>query len=197
MSDKSEKSDSKAVILDTATALFAEKGYAGTSVREIVARAGVTKPVLYYYFKNKEGVLLTILDRAAALQKELLAEIQQSEGPAFSRVILLYRLICQAIMENKNLFNLIHNLIFGPPQGAPEYDFNAYQQRMIDTLSDIYKTGHAQGELTDADPEEFAILAIALIDYCLHLDMVNPEYSDPQRAERLLNLAFKGLKKGK
>ena len=33
-------------LLETATALFAEKGYAGTSVRDIVDRAGVSKPVL-------------------------------------------------------------------------------------------------------------------------------------------------------
>ena len=45
-------------LLETASHLFAEKGYASTSVREIVARAGVSKPVLYYYFQSKEGLLL-------------------------------------------------------------------------------------------------------------------------------------------
>ena len=38
-------------LLETATDIFAKKGYAGTSVREIVNRAGVSKPVLYYYFQ--------------------------------------------------------------------------------------------------------------------------------------------------
>jgi len=37
-------------LLETAIGMFAEKGYAGTSVREIVEQAGVSKPVLYYYF---------------------------------------------------------------------------------------------------------------------------------------------------
>ena len=45
--------------------LFAEKGYASTSVREIVSSAGVTKPVLYYYFHSKEGMFQAILDWAA------------------------------------------------------------------------------------------------------------------------------------
>ncbi|MBW2208934.1 MAG: helix-turn-helix transcriptional regulator, partial [Deltaproteobacteria bacterium] len=53
---KPEEQDARAVLLEAATALFAQKGYAGTSVREIVERAGVTKPVLYYYFENKEGL---------------------------------------------------------------------------------------------------------------------------------------------
>ncbi len=55
-------------LLETATELFAEKGYAGTSVREIVDRAGVSKPVLYYYFKSKEGLFYAILEWAADVQ---------------------------------------------------------------------------------------------------------------------------------
>jgi AcrR family transcriptional regulator len=47
-------------ILETATDLFAEKGYAGTYVREIVEKAGVSKPALYYYFKSKEGLFYAI-----------------------------------------------------------------------------------------------------------------------------------------
>ncbi|MEA2040283.1 MAG: TetR/AcrR family transcriptional regulator, partial [Thermodesulfobacteriota bacterium] len=46
----------RARLLVAGTTIFAEKGYASTTVREIVARAGVSKPVLYYYFKNKEGI---------------------------------------------------------------------------------------------------------------------------------------------
>ena len=70
----------RARLLEAATALFAEKGYATTSVREIVARAGVTKPVLYYYFGNKEGLLQAILDWAADLQKALLQEVVDTSG---------------------------------------------------------------------------------------------------------------------
>ena len=60
------ESNSRERLLETATELFAEKGYAATSVREIVERAGVSKPVLYYYFKSKEGLFYAILDWAAA-----------------------------------------------------------------------------------------------------------------------------------
>ncbi|MBN2125321.1 MAG: helix-turn-helix transcriptional regulator, partial [Deltaproteobacteria bacterium] len=65
---KNKKSDEQSVRLSLLMAgitLFAEKGYASTAVREIVAHAGVTKPVLYYYFQNKEGLFRAILDAAA------------------------------------------------------------------------------------------------------------------------------------
>ena len=44
-------------LLEAAVRLFATKGYPATSTREIVEAAGVTKPMLYYYFQNKEGLL--------------------------------------------------------------------------------------------------------------------------------------------
>ena len=62
--------NARARLLETAIDMFAEKGYAGTSVREIVHRAGVSKPVLYYYFQSKEGLFLAILDMAENLQKQ-------------------------------------------------------------------------------------------------------------------------------
>ena len=57
---KTDEKGARARLLEAATALFAEKGYASTYVREIVTRAGVTKPVLYYYFKNKGGLFYSI-----------------------------------------------------------------------------------------------------------------------------------------
>ena len=47
-------------ILREATRLFAEKGYAATSVREVVEASGCTKPALYYYFKSKDALFLEV-----------------------------------------------------------------------------------------------------------------------------------------
>ena len=52
-------------LLREALRLFTERGYAATTVREIVAAAGVTKPVLYYYFGSKEGLYLEIMGASA------------------------------------------------------------------------------------------------------------------------------------
>ncbi len=49
-------------LLEAGVKLFSEKGYANTSVREIVELAGVSKPILYYYFKSKEGMFRSIMD---------------------------------------------------------------------------------------------------------------------------------------
>jgi AcrR family transcriptional regulator len=48
-------------VAKAAARLFAERGYDATSVREIVAAAGITKPTLYYHFGSKEGLAHALL----------------------------------------------------------------------------------------------------------------------------------------
>jgi AcrR family transcriptional regulator len=180
-------------ILASAIRLFAEKGYDKTSVREIVASAGVTKPVLYYHFKSKEGLLRTILDWAASLQKEYVADVMDAGGRnALDKCIYLAGILYRGVAENPNLFRMIHNFIFGPPQGF-DHEVESFHRRLVDVIKRIYQEGFERGELAHADPEDVALLVLSTIDFCLHLNHVRPEFMDPDRSERLLRLVFRGV----
>ncbi|MEV8028125.1 MULTISPECIES: TetR/AcrR family transcriptional regulator [Cellulosimicrobium] len=50
-------------LLAVSRKLFAEKGFEGTSVEEIAARAEVSKPVVYEHFGGKEGIYAVVVDR--------------------------------------------------------------------------------------------------------------------------------------
>ena len=50
-------------LIAVSRALFAEKGFEGTSVEEVAARAKVSKPVVYEHFGGKEGLYAVIVDR--------------------------------------------------------------------------------------------------------------------------------------
>src|SRR5579875_1634939 len=50
-------------LIDVARALFAERGFEGTSIEEIAARAEVSKPVVYQHFGGKEGLYAVVVDR--------------------------------------------------------------------------------------------------------------------------------------
>ena len=191
--EKAPGSGARERLLAAGTALFSEKGYAGTSIREIVSQAGVTKPVLYYYFENKEGIFLAILKRAARMQEAILADVRERTGAVLDRLIYLYHRIYQGVGEHQQLFKMIHNLIFGLPQGAPEGDTAHYSRRMAEAIKEIYVQGLASGEVRHADPDEAAMMVLALMDFCFHLAYIRPESLDPAQGERLLRLAFQGL----
>ena len=50
-------------LLDIGRHLFAERGFEGTSIEEIAARADVSKPVVYEHFGGKEGLYAVVVDR--------------------------------------------------------------------------------------------------------------------------------------
>jgi AcrR family transcriptional regulator len=184
-------------ILDAGIHLFAAKGYASTSVREIVERAGVTKPVLYYHFKNKEGLFVAILEWASEMQGEVLHSALEQGGSTLERLIQLARRVYRGVMEHQSLFIMIHNLVFGPPQGTPDYDLEAYHRRMVEAIRGICCDGVAAGDLKETDADDLATLVLGIIDFCLHLDQIHPNMSDPMRPERLLRLAHSGFSQRK
>ena len=57
--------NNKENILQCALELFASRGYDAVGVQEIVTKAGITKPTMYYYFENKRGLLEAIMKEYA------------------------------------------------------------------------------------------------------------------------------------
>ena len=58
-------------ILNAATVLFAERGFSGAHVNDIVAQAGTTKPMIYYHFGSKEGLFAAVLEGVYAGMREI------------------------------------------------------------------------------------------------------------------------------
>jgi len=69
-------------LLDSAAALFAERGYAGTSLDEVVAAAEVTKGALYHHYSGKQAVFEAVLERVEAEAVEAIAaEVRREKDP--------------------------------------------------------------------------------------------------------------------
>ena len=72
-------------LLDIGRRLFAERGFEGTSIEEIAAQAGVSKPVVYEHFGGKEGLYAVVVDREV---RRLLARITESLSGSHPRELL-------------------------------------------------------------------------------------------------------------
>ena len=69
-------------LLDTALAVFAERGFHPTSMNEIAEAAGVTKPVLYQHFRSKRDLYREVLtDVGAHLLDEITKATTSARGP--------------------------------------------------------------------------------------------------------------------
>ncbi len=73
-------------LIELAEALFAERGYAGASMDELARRAGVTKPVIYELFGNKEGLFGVCVDRSIERLATEIAAAVRAEGEPEARL---------------------------------------------------------------------------------------------------------------
>src|SRR5690349_2400722 len=70
------------VLLDAAEALFAERGFASTSVKDIGQAASINPALLYYYFGDKTGLYRAVLRRIGqALLDQGRSALQESADP--------------------------------------------------------------------------------------------------------------------
>ncbi|MFG3112801.1 TetR/AcrR family transcriptional regulator [Streptomyces sp. NPDC048197] len=88
---RAARAEARTRIEDAAARLFAERGYAGTTIGEIAAEAGLSKPMLYRHFDSKQELHLALLERhrdelAAAPIQQLL----HGEGDLDSRMRAMY-----------------------------------------------------------------------------------------------------------
>src|SRR4051794_29947303 len=72
-------------LIEIARRLFAERGFDGTSVEEIAARAEVSKPVVYEHFGGKEGIYAVVVDREV---RQLLSMMRSSLNTGHARELL-------------------------------------------------------------------------------------------------------------
>jgi AcrR family transcriptional regulator len=73
-------------LLAAASRLFAERGFAPTSVQDIVELAGVTKGAMYHYYASKDDLLQQIYTRLLSVQTQRLADISEAPGPVSERL---------------------------------------------------------------------------------------------------------------
>lgn len=97
-------------LLNVALKLFAQKGFESTSVREIASAAEVTKPTIYYYFKNKEGLYLELLDHVCGTIENTVMLSLASQGTARSRIESFILGILNSIIENNDNNQLLYVL---------------------------------------------------------------------------------------
>lgn len=84
------ETQSRQAILQSARDLFAEQGYAGTTVRAIARRAGVDPALVHYFFANKEGVYEAVVRDAVNLMDVLETFVPDSREKLAERLVPAY-----------------------------------------------------------------------------------------------------------
>lgn len=184
----------RARLMRAALDLFTRKGYASTTVREIVEAAAVTKPVLYYYFGNKEGIYLALMGETFSEFLELLSAVRDRGGNARERTLELCDGVYAFAAAHLPLIRVMYAIYYGPPQGAPPFDFDATHREFQTIVLAILEEGLARGETFSVSTGDATWAIIGALNIAIELELCHPEKSlGREGLRRILNLVFDGI----
>jgi len=150
-------------ILDAALACFAQKGFAGTRMDEIAARAGITKGTIYLYFKSKQLVFEALARQSIGAQLEdVLAQVKAFEGSSADLLRLVIGTIGHFASTSDRV--VLARVLLGESGRFPELaEFwrREIVDRGLDLFQSVIRRGVARGEFRAVPPQHAARLCIA------------------------------------
>ena len=187
------RAEREALMLDVAERTFGELGYQASSMDEIAARAGVSKPMLYHYYGSKERLFLACLRRARdGMRGAILAGVGAGERPdeqLYLALVSWYRFID----EHPSLWTMIVDeglLEFGPASEEIESIRSEHTELIAALILSHGPPGH-----TD-DMVEVELIAAAISgagERITRWRSRHPELTPERTARHLMQLIWCGM----
>ncbi|MEV1082060.1 TetR/AcrR family transcriptional regulator [Streptomyces sp. NPDC050211] len=173
------RGDTRQRIQDIALALFAEQGYEKTSLREIAERLDVTKAALYYHFKTKEEIIVSLFEDLTKPIEDLIEwgrlqphtlETKQEIVRRYSQILSEAAPLFQFMQENQatvrelSIGEMFKNRMMGMRDIIIDPDADLVDQvRCISALFTMHAGMYAVRDL-EGDPEDKrkAVLEVAI-----------------------------------
>lgn len=181
-------------IFCSALELFTKKGYAATSVREIVFLAGVTKPALYYYFNSKEGLYHALIKGFVTKLESLLSDASNDDNSLKDQLLDLCDRLFMLFAENRELVRLIHAIYYGPPKGAPFFDFKLFHIKILKCMRTIIKRGISAEEFRNGNADDMAWSLLGATQVAIEEQLlIEKAKIDRIKLNSILNVIFVGI----
>ncbi len=184
------RADRERQMMAVAEQVFAERGYVAASMDEIAERVGVSKPMLYEYFRSKEGLLVACIRQARAelLQVTSQAAVQADTPEEMLRqgLIAYFRFVT----EHRQAWALLRSeaAVVGPSAAA---EIEAVRQQQTDLIS-----GTMSLYAPEPSPLATAPAAEVIVGGCERLALWcerNPDVTPEQAAELVMQLIWFGI----
>ena len=184
--------DKRQGILRAAEALFDEQGYDRTTIDQIAAALGVTKPYVYYYFRDKQQIFETLSWTPTVACFTVLDEPAEAGLPAHERVTRgLERLIRETITHHPAAFFPYRE----PQVFRPEYreEQRRLARHFYDQLCVLLEQGRASGHFEFDDPMITALAACSLPGFLYHWYRPDGRLGPDEVVRELSQLAWRVL----
>lgn len=187
-------------IIDAALRVFAEKGFARATNRDIAREAGITTGLIYYYFKSKEDLLKAALEERSPVQLVQQIPLEMLEqAPEVLLPILAGRVLDHVESEPfiKIIRVILPEMLHGEPELAPIV--SSFFQRVLDFLSNYLQSQRTKGRVrADLDTQAAAqIFASGLIGMVMRRQVMRDpavlQYTHEEIVQAVLATFLQGI----
>jgi len=157
---ETDQQDLKRQILDTAEELFADNGYAATSIRSIAEKSGVNPALVHYYFGNKKRLLQNVLERVLEPMGLAIAELKSGPGASPKTIS---RLLISMAAKHPNIPRLLIREVLLPGGEMQQFFAENMAPRLGGALPGLLEREKSAGRLhKDCEPAISAVLIMAV-----------------------------------
>jgi AcrR family transcriptional regulator len=160
-----DSKDTRQQIVDRAAEQFALWGYTGASISDIATAVGVSKPLLYHYFSDKEELYVEIVTTVLTdMTQRVEAAVEAIASPA-ERLRIFMRVHAQYLEENEHAY-IAAQLGFRGLRSTEIRDRAlGLRDRYQALLAGILKDGHRSGDLRLPDVRTATLLVLSALNW--------------------------------
>lgn len=187
--------DTRQQLLQAGLKHFANSGYAATSVQGIVDDAKLSKPALYYHFKDKAGLFQALVHEAHDARHQLVRTAVEGRQGIGEQMEAALAALFGYFRENRELMRISMATMFAAPGEMPEDSVCLEKcHRNFEFVHSLIQTAQAKGELDpDFDSRELAFGIYGLANFYLVGHLVSAECQpDELTAKRIVKLFLAG-----
>lgn len=187
MSIRTEITDA---ILSAAAELFRMQGYASTSMQEIADAVGLSRPALYYHFKNKEELLGSLVEEITVRTQREAARIAASAGGSNHSETLKVMVRAQAlwILRHPQHFAVVQRDESSLPEHLRAIQDTA-KRDLLDSFRQVIATGMKAGQFRQVEPTIVALCIFGMCNSTVQWFTPGNRLSEEQVADVIADLA--------
>jgi AcrR family transcriptional regulator len=158
------KDERREEILKAALRIFARKGLAAARISDIAAAAGLSYGLVYHYFRDKESIFATLVERAVRGGAQVTQQALEADGPPLERLHALCEEMVEGVRDDPEYLLLVIQATTQESLPEPEREPIArYSEQTYQNIAELIRECQAASQIVAGDPLELTELYLATI----------------------------------
>jgi AcrR family transcriptional regulator len=190
-SREQDRENKREAVLRTAARIFSERGYHGTSLELVAEELEITRPTVYYYFKNKDEILFECVRIALEMIEQAAQDVIERGGSAPEQLIAVMKQYAEVMMQEFG--NCLVRVGDTPLPAESRVKLRRLQSNIDRKLRGLIEQGIRQKAFAPCDSKLAAFAMAGALNSISRWYRPDGELTPQQIADQFVSLLIGGL----